>query len=74
MTRTMQGFILVAPNGLMDTTSLAVSRGASQFAVVGQSGDDGKLHTWGWWRARGWRCKPCEVMILSTAPETNEED
>jgi hypothetical protein len=70
--RTAAGFILIAPNGLLDFTSMSASRGAAQYRVVGTPGEDGRLHTWGWWRQRGWRCRECEVMIIS--PETTTED
>lgn len=67
-------YILTAPNGLIDFKSLSSTSGAAQYAVVGTRGSDGRFHTWGWWRERGWRCKPCEVVILSPAPNTNEQD
>lgn len=74
MNRKATGFILIAPNGLMHFGSLSSSRGAAQFHVVGTRGDDDRVHTWGWWRSRGWRCKACEVQILSVAPDTDLED
>ena len=70
----MKLFILTAPGGLMDFKSLSSTCGAAQSAVVGSLGDDGRFHSWGWWRARGWRCRRCEVMILSAALDTNDEE
>lgn len=70
----MKLFILTAPNGLMDFKSLSSTRGAAQYAVTSVRGDDDRFHTWGWWKARGWRCRSCELMILSSALDTNEED
>lgn len=67
-------FILIAPNGLMAFDSLSSTRGAAQYAVVGTPGDDGKFHSWGWWRAHGWRCKACEVVIISADQTANEDD
>jgi uncharacterized membrane protein len=70
----MQTFILIAPNGLIDFKSLSSTRGAAQYAVVGTRGDDDRFHTWGWWKERGWRCVPCEVVILSPTPNTTDEE
>lgn len=70
----MNAYILVAPNGLMHLSSLSASRGAAKYAVVGTAGDDGRLHTWGWWRSQGWRCKGVRLEIISGSPDTDSED
>ena len=69
----MQLFILIAPNGLMHLSSLSSTRGAAQYAVVVTERADDRLHTWGWWRERGWRCKACALEILSIPPDTIED-
>lgn len=68
----MNGFILIAPNGLMHLQSLSSTRGAAQFFVVGTHGDDGRFHPWQYWKSRGWRCKAVRVAIVSDADETTE--
>ena len=69
----MKGYILIAPNGLLDLASLSSTRGAAQYHVVKQPGHDGRMHTWHYWKQHGWRCKPCEISILSEALTTSED-
>jgi hypothetical protein len=69
----MNGFILIAPNGMFLLQSLSHSRGAAQYHITRERGDDARYHTWGWWKSRGWACKRVNVTIISESPEQSED-